>query len=69
MEDKRGKNKTMAERVYNANVLPDGNLNSIGLFDVVIHDLENTGNVGPLEADSDTGAPSSPIEDKGDENI
>lgn len=43
MEERRRTNKTLAERLYNANVLPDGNLNSTNTFDVVLMDLKNEG--------------------------
>lgn len=47
MRERRTKNKTMAERFHMANILPDGNLNTIGLFDVVLYNLESTGNAEP----------------------
>ena len=58
MEEKRDQSKTLAERVYNANILPDGNLNSVGLFDVVLYNLENVAN-------SDLQSASSPSEEDG----
>lgn len=41
MEERRRTNKTLAEKLYNANILPDGNLNSVNTFDVVLMDLGN----------------------------
>lgn len=43
MEKRRQTNKTLVERLYHANVLPDGNLNSANTFDVVLMDLKNRG--------------------------
>ena len=41
MDERKRTNKTLAERLHNANVLPDGNLNSVNTFDVVLMDLGN----------------------------
>jgi len=40
MEQKH-ENKTFAERLYNMNVLPDGNLKSVDIIDIVLKKLEN----------------------------
>lgn len=38
---RKKKNKTFSEKLYKANVLPDGNLKSVDLIDIVLKKIED----------------------------